>query len=174
VNSSPPRRTSIAKRLRTKSSTAAIVVNSAIRPTFRVRIRRYPARSPAAAAVDSAGNAASAKEIPMTVTGTLWKLRAKLTELIPPTASVDARALSWRNVRGSIGWLAILGSISLPNWRMAGIRSRIAGRSRTVVRRMPTTRTPRWSTAPRIAPTAGPKIPILGARRIVPATSPAL
>ncbi len=39
---------------------------------------------------------------------------------------------------------------------------------------MPTTRMPRWSDAPRIAPTAAAKIPISGLSSTVPATIPTL
>ena len=48
---------------------------------------REAPRSPSAAAADMTGNAVTAKAMPMSATGTLWKLRAKLTELMLPAAA---------------------------------------------------------------------------------------
>ena len=156
------------------SSTAEIVVRMPIVSRF-VRTRRPNApRSPAAQTPDSDGNAASEIAMPTSATGTLWKLRAKLTAVMDPAASVDATLVKNRNVIGSIGWASILGSISQPNSWSAGIRSRIRGRIRTGERVMPTTRMPRWSDAPRIAPTAAAKIPMRSWSSTVPATIPTL
>ena len=99
--------------------------------------------------IESAGKAAMANDAPMRLTGTLWKLRAKLTELTDPAASVDATEVKYRNVSGSMGWLAILGTISRRNSPTPCVRSRKLGtRAGTLVREMPTTRIARWATAP--------------------------
>ena len=52
------------------------------------RVKR--GRSPSEAAAAMTGNAATANAMPMRLTGTLWKFRAKLTALMLPAASVDA------------------------------------------------------------------------------------
>ena len=67
------------------------------------------ARSPSDAAVAMTGNAATAKAMPTRLTGTLWKLRAKLTALMPPTASVEATDVKKRKVSGSTGAARALG-----------------------------------------------------------------
>ena len=80
------------------------VVRAAIVGRFVPRIRTKPARSPAAqAADDSAGKAASENATPMRLTGTLWKLRAKLTDDEAALASADATRVKNRKVSGSIG-----------------------------------------------------------------------
>ena len=61
---------------------------ASVRPKTRVNARR----SPSAAATDITGKAAMAKDAPMRLTGTLWKLRAKLTELTEPGSRLEARA----------------------------------------------------------------------------------
>ena len=82
--------------------------------------RRNPGRSPAAQAPDRVGKAASEMATPIRATGTLWKLRAKLTAETLPATRVEATLVKNRNVSGSIGWLAILGTISSRNsWRRA-------------------------------------------------------
>ena len=45
----------------------------------------------------------------MRLTGTLWKLRAKLTALMLPATMVDATEVKNRNVSGSIGCDSALG-----------------------------------------------------------------
>ena len=79
-------------------------------------------------------------------TGTLWKLRAKLTAVTLPAASVVATLVKNRNVSGSMGWLSILGSISRTNSRSAG-QAQVQPRAGcgTDERSIPTTRMPRWS-----------------------------
>ena len=71
------------------------------------RVKR--ARSPSAAAADITGKAVTAKATPMRATGTLWKLRAKLTALMLPAAKVEATEVKKRNVSGSMGWATALG-----------------------------------------------------------------
>ena len=130
-NSPPPSRTSIASGATIASRIAEIVVRMPIVSRF-VRTRRpNAARSPAAQTPDSDGNAASEIAIPTIATGTLWKLRAKLTAVMDPAASVEATLVKNRNVIGSIGWASILGSISQPNSWSAGMRTRSRGRMRT-------------------------------------------
>ena len=136
--------------------------------------RPNAARSPDAQTADSDGNAASEIATPTSATGTLWKFRAKLTEVTEPAASPEATLVKNRNVIGSIGWASILGTMSSRNSRRAAIRSRRRGRIRTLERAMPTTRIPRWSDAPRTAPTAAAWIPIRSWRSTVPATIPTL
>ena len=55
------------------------------------------------------GKAATAKAIPTRLTGTLWKLRAKLMALMPPTTSVEATEVKKRKVSGSTGAASALG-----------------------------------------------------------------
>ncbi len=112
--------------------------------------------------------------MPTSDTGTLWKLRAKLTALTLPATSVVATLVKNRNVSGSIGWLAILGTISRRNSRTAGIRRSSRGRIRTGVRVIPITRIPRWSSAPATAPTAAARIPSWPCSRKVPPAIPTL
>ena len=92
-------------------TTAAAVEKNAMVARFVPKTRLKARRSPRAAAADIAGNAAIANDAPIRLTGTLWKLRAKLTELTEPGARVEARAVKYRKVSGSIGWLTILGTI---------------------------------------------------------------
>ena len=111
---------------------------------FCGRAAGTPGRSPAAQAPDRVGNAASEMATPISATGTLWKLRAKLTAETLPATRVEATLVKNRNVSGSIGWLAILGTISSRNSWRAGIRRSSRKRTRTVVRVMPMRRMPRW------------------------------
>ena len=73
--------------LSANNAIAATDVTTAVVSRFRPRTRMKPARSPAASAADRTGNAAIAIETPIRLTGTDWKLRAKLTELTPPAAN---------------------------------------------------------------------------------------
>jgi hypothetical protein len=154
--------------------TAATVPRTPIVIALRLTSRRKPERSPAAHDAERPGKAASAIETPISATGTLWKLRAKLMELTDPAASVLATLVKNRKVSGSIGWLTILGTISRTNSRMAGVRTSSRNRSGTDERRIPTTRIPRWSDAPMTAPTAAALMPIASWNSTVPATIPAL
>ncbi len=72
---------------------AAPVVRIAIRARLIPNTRLNPRRSPDATAADMTGKAAIANEAPMRLTGTLWKFRAKLTELTEPGTSVEASAV---------------------------------------------------------------------------------
>jgi hypothetical protein len=107
-------------------------------------------------AVDKAGNTASAKATPTRLTGTDWKLRAKLTAVTDPAASPDATALKNRNVIGSTGWLTIFGSIRRTNSRMGGVLPSQPRPMRNALPRRPMKRLPRWIDAPITAPMAGP------------------
>ena len=131
------------------------------------------ARSPAAATADSDGNTASENAAPMSTTGTLWKLRAKLTELTAPAPSRVATRVKNRKISGSTGGRPSWGhqAQELPERR---VRTASWGRIRMSLRAIPTARTARWSTAPTTAPTAAAKMPIDRQSRTVPATMPAL
>ena len=97
---------------------------------------------------------------PSSATGTLWKLRAKLTERRCPPASLEATAVKNRNVIGSIGWLDHLGeheAEELAHGRHPDVEPRPDPEASSA--RMPTTRIPRWSSAPSTAPMAAAKIP---------------
>ena len=96
-------------------------------PDLVPRTRRGRRRAQAA---DRAGNAASEIETPISATGTLWKLRAKLTAETLPATRVEATLVKNRNVSGSIGWLTILGTISRRNSWRAGIRRSSRRRTR--------------------------------------------
>ena len=133
-----------------------------------------PGRSPAAHELDSPGNAASEIATPISATGTLWKFRAKLTAVTLPATRVVATRVKNRNVSGSIGWLSILGTIRRRNSWIAAMRRSSRNRTRTVVRRIPTSRIPRCRNEPMTAPTAAAAIPIRSCRRTVPSTIPTL
>ena len=90
----------------------------------------------------------------MRLTGTLSKLRAKLTDEMLPAMNPEATLVKNWNVRGSIGAPAMRGSISAANSRTAAVRTASRGPIRKSLRTTPTSRTARWSNAPRIAPTA--------------------
>ena len=80
------------------------------------------------------GKAEIANAAPIRLTGTLWKFRAKLTELTEPGASVEASAVKYRKVSGSIGWLTIFGIINRMNSPTPLARSAKLGRGRNGVR----------------------------------------
>ncbi len=67
------------------------------------KVRMKAGRSPATAAAERSGNAAIAKDAPNRLTGTLWKLWAKLIELTEPGSRLDASAVKYRNVSGCTG-----------------------------------------------------------------------
>ena len=138
---------------------AAAVVMRAMLIRFVRSTRRKPCRSSVACAVDSAGNAANANATPMTLTGTLWKLRAKLTAVTLPAASVVATDVKKRNVIGSTGWLTTFGSMSRTNSRTEAVRKDPPRPIRKRLDRSPMKRLARCRTAPMTAPIAGPKIP---------------
>ena len=122
--------------------------------------RRNPARSPVAATRDITGNAATEKAMPMRLTGTLWKLRAKLTELTLPAAIPDATEVKNRNVMASMGCAMARGNARRTYSRNSAVRSASAGRYRKSVRWTPTTRMPRWSSEPTSVPMATPSMPM--------------
>ena len=117
-------------------------------------VRPKARRSPRANWADRAGKAAIANDAPMSETGTLAKLRAKLTELTDPGTRVEARAVKNRKVSGSIGWLTIFGIISRTNSARPFVRSPSRTRGRNDVRLIPTSRIPRWASEPTTAPSA--------------------
>src|SRR3954451_10674767 len=89
-NDSPPRNVSTTRVDTTYTTTAAALVITRIVARFE-RVRRTNSkRSPEAATRDSTGNAATENATPIRLTGTLWKFRAKLTELTLPAMRVDA------------------------------------------------------------------------------------
>ncbi len=88
----PPRKRRITRPPTTTMPMAAPTVSTAMMPRVRAKTRLKAARSPAAAATDITGKAAMANDAPMRLTGTLWKLRAKLTELTDPASRLEARA----------------------------------------------------------------------------------
>ncbi len=92
-NAPPPSRIRIAVPPNTNRTSAAPVVRIAITAKLIPNTRPKPRRSPDAAAVDMIGKAEIANAAPIRLTGTLWKLRAKLTELTEPGASVEASAV---------------------------------------------------------------------------------
>ena len=153
----------------TATSVPAVIVSALVRTCCR-----KPAVSPDAQAAERIGNAASAIATPISDTGTLWKLRAKLSEVTLPAASVLATRLKNRNVSGSIGWLSILGSISRTNSWSAGICRSSRGLMRTSERRTPTILIARCSSAPITAPTAAARMPSSSWRSTVPPTIPRL
>ena len=148
----PPRRTrrhpggsgSPARRRR-RGPTAATIVRTVIVARFRPKVRPNVRRSPAANDADRSGKAAIANAAPTTLTGTLAKFRAKLTELTLPGSSDEASAVKNRNVSGSIGWLIILGIMSRPNSPSPRVRRLSRGLGRNGVRQIPTSRIARWA-----------------------------
>ena len=120
------------------------------------------------------GNAATENATPMRLTGTLWKFRAKLTVLMLPAASVDATAVKYRNVSGSMGWLMAFGIDRRTYSRKPCDRRAKDGRYRKSVRTISSTRTPRCISAPMTVPIAAPRIPSFGPRTTVPSTIPVL
>ena len=108
-NASPPRNSSTAKPPTSHKPTAAASESTLMVTRLVTTSRVKRARSPSAAAADITGNAVTAKATPMSATGTLWKLRAKLTELMLPATKVDATEVKKRNVSGSMGWAMALG-----------------------------------------------------------------
>ena len=170
----PPSRTSMASGPTMASPTAAITDTTTMVVALLLTSRENPARSPAAHALDRVGKAATEIATPISATGTLWKLRAKLTAETLPATSVDATLVKNRNVSGSIGWLAILGTMSLPNSSSAGIRRSSRKRTRTVVLVMPMRRMPRCRNEPMTAPSAAASIPSRWWNSTVPAMMPTL
>ena len=68
--------------------------------------------------------------MPMRLTGTLWKLRAKLTELTLPAAMPDATEVKNRNVMASMGWAIARGIDNRTYSRNATVRTAHTGRYR--------------------------------------------
>ena len=141
---------------------------------LRTAIAVNPRRSCAAYRTARTGNAARANVTPMRLTGRLWKLRAWSTTVTLPAAIVDARLVKKMNSKGSSGPPAAFGSSSRKNSRIAAVRRCSRGHGRKVVRVVPMSRMPRCIEAPRIAPTAGAKMPISSTSSTVPMTIPRL
>ena len=138
----------------TKRTTAPTTVMTVIERRVVPKVRPKARRSPGANCADRAGKAAIANEAPIRLTGTLAKLRAKLTELTDAGTRVEANAVKNRKVSGSIGWLTILGIISRTNSARPFVRRPSRTRGRNEVRLIPTRRIPRWASEPTTAPMA--------------------
>ena len=173
-NAPPPSSTSMASGPTMIRPIAARIDTTAIVAALFRTWRLNPARSPAAHEAESVGKTASEIATPISATGTLWKFRAKLTAVTLPTTSVLATRVKNRNVSGSIGWLIILGTIRRRNSCRDFIRRSSRNLTRTVVRRMPIRRIPRWRNEPSTAPTAAAAIPRRSWRSTVPRTIPTL
>ena len=158
----------------TISPIAEQIVSTPIDSVFIRTIRANVRLSPAEYAVASMGKAASENATPNRLTGTLWKFRARLTEVMLPATRVDATLVKNRNVSGSMGLDAVFGSASRKKSRSPATCSASRARMWNAVPRMPTTRIPRWRPAPITAPIAAPKMPNSGLRTSAPNARPAL
>ena len=159
---------------RSTSPIAAAIVQDADRERVASgRAARTPARSPAAQTADRAGNAASEMATPISATGTLWKLRAKLTAVTRPGRERRGDA-GEEQERERLDRVAEHLGHHQPQELAEGRHPEVAAGtgSRTVERVMPTTRIPRWSDAPMTAPTAAAVIPIRSWSSTVPGHDP--
>src|SRR3989344_8819224 len=104
------------------------------------------------------GKMAVAMAMPMKLTGTLWKLRAKLRVVIEPWAKREAMLVNTQKVTSSTGWPIIFGAIKRKVRRISELPHAHTILGRQPERRESISLTRRCSIAPKTVPQATPVI----------------